>query len=252
VGRATGLVLAAVAALASFTADLSDLRGLGTGSFGSVGVAGWNGLMRLGSFTAVALLTGMLRSDRDRLRQLNAALEAQVQREAELARTDPLTGLPNLRALVEALTLELARVQRDQRALALVYLDLDNFKQVNDRYGHRAGDRLLQQVATAVTDAVRAGDLPARIGGDEFAVVVVGRDAVTVMPPVTRILQRVAALAQDYPGCAFGASIGIADAGEHAGEQLAPIDAARMLAAADQALYTAKAQGKGRAVIVTL
>ncbi len=88
--------------------------------------------------------------------------------------TDVLTGLPNRRAVIRALTLELGRRRRSQTPLALVLLDLDDFKEVNDRSGHAAGDRLLHKVGNALRRATRSSELCGRIGGDEFALVLPG------------------------------------------------------------------------------
>ena len=89
-------------------------------------------------------------------------------RVAHLAFTDVLTGLPNRAALEQALGPALARVRRNGRAAALIYLDLDQFKVVNDSLGHAAGDEVLRQVAARLTRRVRAGDMLARLSGDEF------------------------------------------------------------------------------------
>jgi diguanylate cyclase (GGDEF)-like protein len=86
------------------------------------------------------------------------------------ARHDQLTGLPNRLMFLEGLDLALARSRRSQRSLAVVFLDLDNFKEVNDTRGHDAGDLLLSSLTPRLLDAVRAGDMLARLGGDEFVV----------------------------------------------------------------------------------
>lgn len=100
--------------------------------------------------------------------------EGMVERQrelADLARRDPLTGVGNRRLLAEHLPYELARHRRTKRHLALLVLDLDGFKDVNDRLGHPAGDRLLADVATALLGTVRTGDTVVRHGGDEFCIV---------------------------------------------------------------------------------
>jgi diguanylate cyclase (GGDEF)-like protein len=97
-----------------------------------------------------------------------AQLKHALDQQRELARTDPLTGLANRRAFVEAATLELKRAQRYNHPVTAAYLDVDDFKLVNDRYGYHAGDRLLQVVANTLKKNVRAMDLIARLGGDEF------------------------------------------------------------------------------------
>jgi diguanylate cyclase (GGDEF)-like protein len=96
------------------------------------------------------------------------------QRAARLAYVDPLTGLPNRRALLRALAREAARARRHGGDVALVLVDLDYFKQVNERQGHPAGDRVLRDVGRQLAAATRREELCARIGGDEFAIVVAG------------------------------------------------------------------------------
>ena len=105
-----------------------------------------------------------------------AALRARHRRRlARRAMVDPLTNLPNRRAAICGILRGAARARRDGSALSLVLIDLDDFKSVNERGGHEAGDRVLRNVGAILSGTVRAGELSARIGGDEFAVVVVGR-----------------------------------------------------------------------------
>jgi diguanylate cyclase (GGDEF)-like protein len=109
-----------------------------------------------------------------------------------LARRDELTGVGNYRALHERLSAEIARHRRYGRELALVLLDLDGFKQVNERYGHLDGDRLLAEIGAALADEVRTGDAVFRQGGDEFAVIVPEADAEEAEEVAARLRRRVA------------------------------------------------------------
>ncbi len=104
------------------------------------------------------------------------------QRVAYLAYHDDLTGLPNRLMFGEHLDLALARAQRHGRQVAVLYVDLDDFKQVNDTYGHEAGDQLLRQIARRLERATRATDLVARHGGDEFIVLVADLPADRIPP----------------------------------------------------------------------
>lgn len=122
----------------------------------------WNTAMRLGIFTIVAVLA--------------AALRRQLELAHHLSLVDALTGAWNRRALYQALTAELARAARSGQSFSLVYLDIDDFKAVNDRLGHEAGDRVLQAVAETCTHTLRASDLTARLGGDEFALLLPDTD----------------------------------------------------------------------------
>jgi diguanylate cyclase (GGDEF)-like protein len=114
----------------------------------------WNAVVELGFFLVVAFILSRLRTTTEHW--------------ATLARTDPLTGLLNRRAFSETATLELARAERYQRSLSLAYLDIDDFKRVNDEGGHDDGDRLLVEVAQTLKHNLRAFDVVARYGGDEF------------------------------------------------------------------------------------
>jgi diguanylate cyclase (GGDEF)-like protein len=114
----------------------------------------WNGVIELGFFVVVVFILARLRTTTEHW--------------ATLAQTDPLTSVMNRRAFIETASLELARTERYQRSLSLAYLDIDNFKQVNDEGGHADGDRLLVEVAQTLKRNLRAFDVVARYGGDEF------------------------------------------------------------------------------------
>jgi diguanylate cyclase (GGDEF)-like protein/PAS domain S-box-containing protein len=163
--------------------------------------------------------------------------------EAELrhrALHDILTGLPNRALLVDRLTMAAARMQRDGgRGLAVLFLDLDHFKLVNDSRGHDAGDRLLVDVAARLLDAVRDSDTVARLGGDEFAVVCVDADAADAEAVAARIQhQLVTPFMLDGSHVYVSASIGIALAPPYAVSDL--------LRHADAAMYDAKAAGRSQ------
>ena len=156
-----------------------------------------------------------------------------------LARHDPLTELPNRRVVEEDLVRLIARAERRLPA-ALLLVDLDNFKEVNDRSGHAAGDDVLRAVARLFLEAVRPGDLVGRLGGDEFVVLLDGAGTEEARAVAERVRERVAAvpLPEGYDGPPVGASVGVAMvAGHH--------DPHGVLATADAALYDAKADGKG-------
>jgi diguanylate cyclase (GGDEF)-like protein len=166
--------------------------------------------------------------------------ETQRQRERE-AMHDALTGLPNRRYLGEWLDIALAAAARNQQQLALLYFDLDGFKAVNDRFGHAAGDRVLQVIAVRLRGAVRASDFVARLGGDEFIAVL---PDVRPMPALAALLERLhetiaeAAIPELGDGDVT-ASIGIAmypDNGK---------DAAELLTFADREMYRIKERRRG-------
>ncbi|WP_206201851.1 sensor domain-containing diguanylate cyclase [Thermus tengchongensis] len=160
-------------------------------------------------------------------------LEAQLE-----AYTDPLTGLRNRRYLDLVLERELFRVQRYNRPLSLLVLDLDDFKKVNDTYGHPAGDRVLRALARCLEEHLRQSDRPVRLGGEEFAVLLVETPLAQAVRLAGRLRQAVAAL-KVPPVAGMTASIGVAEARP----EDSPLS---LLKRADDALYQAKRRGKNR------
>lgn len=128
-------------------------------------------LTGVGLSLSLALLVWLMVTGRARALRLAAAMTEELR---QMAQYDPLTKLPNRALFSDRLTQELARAQRETGQFALVFLDLDNFKPVNDNFGHAVGDQLLQQVAQRLQAAIRAVDTAARIGGDEFVVLMTG------------------------------------------------------------------------------
>jgi diguanylate cyclase len=162
---------------------------------------------------------------------------------ATLSSTDGLTGLPNHTAWLQAVDRELARCRRTAQRAAVLMIDLDHFKAINDSHGHAAGDAVLRQVAQVLRQALRAQDLPGRYGGEEFGVLLPGSDAGGAETIAERIRARIeAAVPEAGRAVRVTASIGCA--------ALEPADegAAAWVARADRALYRAKAAGRNRAV----
>ncbi|MEM9147666.1 MAG: EAL domain-containing protein [Pseudomonadota bacterium] len=171
---------------------------------------------------------------------------AKEQAEA-LALTDMLTGVPNRRAFSMALDRCLGSMPMSKEAIALLHLDLDNFKQINDRLGHAAGDRVLRQAAEIFSSEIKSSDTLGRVGGDEFMLLLTGDpDAASVEATATRIISRVSTeILEGRPACRIGLSIG---AVRHQWEYGvgATADADRLIREADIALYAAKRGGRGR------
>ena len=160
----------------------------------------------------------------------------------QLAFHDTLTGLPNRRKLLDCLTHSIALSHREQKKLAIFMMDLDNFKMVNDKLGHAAGDDLLKQVAIRVPSCLRESDLMARLGGDEFVVVLEHiestSDAAQIATKVIANLTRPFVLSSGE-SVEIGASIGISFYPQHGD------NAEKLIDCADTALYLAKDNGRG-------
>lgn len=176
----------------------------------------------------------------DALARENAALRAEVERLRALALTDALTGLPNRRYMQDRLEAEVERAARFHQPLAVLVIDVDDFKVVNDTWGHEKGDEVLAWVARFLVSQLRACDVASRTGGDEFVVLLpgTGREGAEALAQRIRMtleqLRRGTGLG-DHP---VKLSIGQAALGPGTG------DATSLLAAADRAMYHAKARGK--------
>lgn len=158
-----------------------------------------------------------------------------------LTRTDPIMQLPN-RPYFEIRALnEFSRFKRSGHPVTLLLIDIDHFKPINDRYGHGMGDVVLKRVADVLRANVRDIDLPARYGGDEFAMLLVDTDANQAMQVAERLRTQISELVFDAePGLRCSSSIGLAELGKHYEKR------DQWIQAADAALYRAKAAGRNR------
>ncbi|HSK15335.1 MAG TPA: diguanylate cyclase [Gaiellaceae bacterium] len=167
--------------------------------------------------------------------QVRAVLELQ-------AKTDSLTGLYNHRYFHERLRAELNRASRTHDSVAVLMLDIDDFKLVNDVYGHGAGDEVLLALADLLQTTVRTSDVVCRLGGEEFGVIMASCDAGDAIGLARRVVDRMAET--DFePSGRLGVSIGIAQGPEHA------MNPRELVACAEVAMMTAKARGKNQAVL---
>ena len=176
---------------------------------------------------------------------IGACLVQQEQGEAlqRLAETDPLTWLFNRRHFDKRLEGETNRALRAEHLLALLMIDVDKFKTINDRFGHRVGDQVLKGVASAIKQAVRLYDVPTRYGGDEFAIILPEADTDVASRVARRIFEKLEAVAlpgeMRDAGMVIGLSIGVATFPRPLG------DASALVEAADTAMYRAKQAGGG-------
>ncbi|MEO0375976.1 MAG: GGDEF domain-containing protein [Cyanobacteria bacterium P01_A01_bin.17] len=218
VSRSSGFVLSIASAAIWLTANR-----LAGDQLSHPALPYWNALTRLGFFWVVSAL----------LAEVKRLLES----ERRLARMDPLTGALNRRAFDDIAALEILRVKRYRRPLSLLYIDLDNFKIVNDQMGHAVGDTLLSTVVTSLTANLRETDRLARLGGDEFAVLLPETDRASAQRLVPRLQEALLEqMAQHQWPVTF--SIGALIC------QQPPHSIAELLQASDQLMYTVKKSGK--------
>jgi len=161
----------------------------------------------------------------------------------EEARTDPKTELANMKHWNEVAQAEVERARRFSRPLTVVLADLDLLRDINNRHGHLTGDQMIRRVADAIRGALREYDVPARFGGDEFAILMPETtlaEAMTVAERVRRGVEAIGLKLSDGTTVAASVSIGVSVFPGHAGT------ASELLAAADRAVYQAKALGRNR------
>ena len=209
-----------------------DLHPASLGTLPTDAVMALNSLLdtaRLGSENAQNLGRELLR-----LKETAAKLD-------ELARVDILTAIANRRAVEEKLNEEWERAVRYRRSLAVLVVDVDHLKEINDAHGHAAGDHLLRVTADRLKAALRGGDMLGRLGGDEFVVICPETDAGAANQLADRLVQAAVAEPLEVDGATVPISLSIGWAVRESEKS-----ARELLGAADDALYAAKAQGRGR------
>lgn len=218
-GFSLGILLAAVGAAAWLVVDRAEVPQV------AADVALWNAAALFATMVLIASLV--------------ARLQSALWRERQLARTDPLTGVANGRTFYETAARETVRAHRAGTALTLAYLDVDDFKRLNDSLGHAVGDRALVQVVATVTSELRAGDVLGRLGGDEFALLLPETDAAGARTLLERLQRRVAE-ALTAAGWPVTLSVGAVTFPEPRD------DVDRMIQRVDALMYAAKRAGKAR------
>jgi len=217
-GKRNGLLMAFFAAAIWVVADVVTNR-----QFSAPWIPWANAATRLVTYSLVVILAAQVR--------------LQFEREHEHATRDTLTGLLNRRAFLDNGISEVVRSKRYAHPLAVVFLDLDNFKQLNDSNGHDAGDAALQATAKALLDTLRSNDQIARLGGDEFAILLPEIGCDEAVEAGSKISVAVNGALRDFP--LVTGSVGVAWFGEV--DRTFPA----MLKAADELMYEVKASGKG-------
>src|SRR5919201_303861 len=169
----------------------------------------------------------------------NAQIRARLEHQAQ---TNPLTGLYNHRTFHERLRIALSTASRSHDKVSVLMLDIDDFKRVNDVYGHGAGDEILRSLADTLKDSVRSNDVVCRLGGEEFAIVMVSRNAQDAERLAHRLVEHVAS-GEFEPAGRVTISVGLARGPEHA------MNPRELIACAEAAMMTAKARGKNQIVV---
>jgi diguanylate cyclase (GGDEF)-like protein len=215
--------------------DVDDLTGRSRIEVGLIAGAERVGLVRVGSDRPLGPLERRVLEDSAVRAAPTVANLLRLAAAQVLAATDSLTGLANRREAEAALGRMVARARRNGGRFAVVLVDADRFKEVNDRHGHHRGDELLVAVARSLQRSARDYDVVGRRGGDEFVLVLDDVDASQAVAVAQRA--RLAVSGLDVPGVRASVSLGVAASADH------PLDAHALLEAADRALYEVKARG---------
>lgn len=223
--RSSGFLISLLAALTAAFTDYAAGQ-----VYSHAVIPFWNGLVFLAFFMISAGLLDMVR--------------ARLYLEQQLARTDALTGILNSRAFVEHMGYIIALAKRDAAPITLAYIDLDNFKQINDEHGHSEGDSVLQAVGDTLRQSIRRTDAAARLGGDEFVLLLPATDAAAASTLLEKLRDKLSqALARRQPSVTC--SIGVATFLNP------PNSADEAIRVADALMYKAKKLGKNGIVFET-
>jgi diguanylate cyclase (GGDEF)-like protein len=224
-GRTEGFMICVLCAATWLVADIATGH-----EYVHVLIPYWNAVVRLGFFLAVNVsLASMRRSMK--------SLE-------ELSKTDPLTGAANRRGFCERVQLEIDRSLRHGHAITMAYMDVDNFKEINDRFGHSVGDQVLAQVALVTARGIRKTDFLGRLGGDEFAILFPETDP-EFAPRVLKRIKDSLSLemqAKGWPVTFSGGAVTFT---------VTPNSVDEIIRAADNMMYLAKSRGKDTLTFAT-
>ncbi len=220
VGQGVGILLSLASAFSWLVADLAM-----THAFSNTLIPFLNETFRLLVFLIITFLMVKLK---------NA-----IDTHKALSRTDSLTQLHNRRAFQDLADLELTKARRSKKPLSFLYLDIDNFKQINDHFGHRIGDSLLRSVAKTIKSNIRAIDIVARLGGDEFGILLAETGPGAVALVARKLKEKLLGLMQNY-NRRVTFSIGVVTF------ETPPDSVDQLIDAADSQMYFAKNMGKNR------
>ena len=216
--RAMGMMISTVAAIVWLVTDNISGR-----EYSHHAIVYWNATVRFGLFSLIAYLI--------------SGFSQRLKLEKEMADIDSLTGALNSRAFYEQAEKEISRMQRYKHPFTLAYLDLDDFKEVNDQFGHTVGDELLQTVVTTIMNLIRKTDFMARLGGDEFAIFLVETGSDAAEKALRKIRQNVSQKMTEA-GWPVTLSIGMVS------YEAAPANVKEMIKLADSVMYSVKREGK--------
>ena len=217
-GKTPGIIACSVSACIWLIADISAGK-----SYSHIGVYFWNMFIPFGFFLVVSLLL--------------SALKRALQHANELAHTDYLTGAANARLFFNLLQCEIERSKRYEHSFAVAYFDLDNFKQINDQLGHSTGNEVLRIIANTVRQNIRKTDTIARIGGDEFCLLLLETDQDEALSVVSKIQRLITEEMREH-SWSVTLSIGLLYC------RNSPSTADDVIKIADQLMYTTKINGK--------
>jgi diguanylate cyclase (GGDEF)-like protein len=216
--RGMGMMISTLAAILWLVTDnISDRE------YSHQAIVYWNATVRFVLFSLIAYLL--------------SGFSQRLKLEEEMADIDSLTGALNSRAFYEQAEKEIFRMQRFNHPFSVAYLDLDNFKQVNDQFGHTVGDELLKTVVTTIKDSIRKTDFVARLGGDEFAIFLVETGSEAAEKAFGKIRQNVLQKMSEI-GWPVTLSIGMVT------YEAAPANVKEIIKLADSVMYSVKREGK--------
>lgn len=228
-GRVEGIIVAVGAAASWFVFNILYSHPEASGA-----ILSWNAFNRVGVFALIAYTV-----------TLQAKLRISLEREKLRANTDSLTGLLNKGAFRDRVEGEMNRARRYHHPISLAFIDLDNFKHVNDTQGHARGDKLLQDVAETIVLTIRNTDLVARVGGDEFSVFLPETDEREVRMAIEKLVKALDIMTSQS-GWQVTASIGVVTCTEVNDTY------DELLGKADKLMYAAKEKGKNTAEFATV